>query len=169
MHGQTQLGPIWELVWDLLGKLLGPIWVPREIPLGSQWNPIIIPQVGPRWVAHKGPIIFPIWPPVGSHMCVLTGSYLLMSNRSAEVEGGRQRERERGGGGECKAVRDDEAENEKDDSCPWKTHAAGQDAFTGNRKLRVKGDYSMKSKRVILPFDVLPTSVRPVGLGLTFV
>ena len=74
MHGQTQLGPIWELVWDLLGKLLGLIWVPREIPLGSQWNPIIIPQVGPRWVAHKGPIIFPIWPPVGSHMCVLTGS-----------------------------------------------------------------------------------------------
>ena len=73
MHGQTQLGPIWELVWDILGKLLGPIWVPREIPLGSQWNPIIIPQVGPRWVAHKGPIIVPIWPPVGSHMCVLTG------------------------------------------------------------------------------------------------
>ena len=73
MHGQTQQGPIWELVWDILGKLLGPIWVPREIPLGSQWNPIIIPQVGPRWVAHKGPIIVPIWPPVGSHMCVLTG------------------------------------------------------------------------------------------------
>ena len=52
-------------MWGPYGSHIQPMWA---CPYGPHMEPCCKTHVGPRWVAHMGPLWLPMWDPYGSHM-----------------------------------------------------------------------------------------------------